>query len=82
MDDERVCAICGLPVTCGMTDNVGTFYCHEGKCFHKYMNRTYGKHKWMELGNGELDEFDGFYIASADVPGGYQGTGIFYTEWE
>ena len=81
-DNSRICEICGKPLDAGMTDEVGSFYCHEGKCFTKYMNRTYGKHRWMALGGGEEDEFGGYYITTADVVGGYQGTGIFYTEWE
>ena len=56
----------------GMTNDYGDFYAHEGKCFEKYMDKTYGKHKWMELGNGEQDEFGGFYICTADVVGGHQ----------
>lgn len=78
---RRGCAICGKQVNAGMTDSYGTFYAHE-KCFPKYMNRSYGKHKWMALGNGEEDGYGGYYIASADVVGGYEGTGIYYTEWE
>ena len=77
----RICPICGKLVNAGMTDEIGTFYCHE-ECFDEYMDRTYGKRGWMRLGNGEEDEFGGYYIASADVVGGVQGTGIFYTEWE
>lgn len=78
---RRTCAICGKQVNAGMTNDWGTFYCHE-ECFEKYMDSTYGKHKWMSLGNGEEDGYGGYYIASADVAGGYQGTGVFYTEWE
>ena len=77
------CDVCNKKITYGyMTDESGTFVCHEGKCFHKYMNKMYGKHKWMQLGNGEEDEFGGYYVAAADVVGGIQGTGIFYTERE
>ncbi len=78
----RLCTICKKPVTAGMTDDEGSFYAHEGKCFTKYMDETYGIHKWMSLGNDEVDEYGGYYIASADVVGGYQGTGIYWTEWE
>ena len=77
----RCCATCGKPVNEGMTDDYGTFYAHEGKCFEEYMNNTYGKHNWMALGNEEDDGCGGFYIHSADVVGGFEGTGIYYTEW-
>ena len=80
-DNTRICDICGKPLNAGMTDDEWSFYCHEGKCFEKYMNSRYGKHKWMALGNDEQDEYGGYYIAAADVVGGYQGTGICYTEW-
>jgi hypothetical protein len=46
------------------------------------MNKTYGKHKWMEIGNGEEDEYGGYYVVAAAVVGGIEGTGIFYTERE
>lgn len=78
----RVCTICGKPITSGMTNETGDFYIHEGKCFNKYMNNVYGKHRWMELGNGDQDEFGGYYVVTTEVVGGIQGTGIFYTEWE
>lgn len=79
----KECSICKKPITFGcMTDDYGSFYVHEGKCFEKYMDETYGKHKWMELGNGEEDGFGGYYICSADTVGGTQGTGIYYTEYE
>ena len=78
----RKCAICGKKVTSGMTNECGDFYTHEGKCFEEYMDITYGKNKWMELGNGEEDRYGGYYICASDVIGGYDGTGIFYTEFE
>lgn len=80
--EYRPCAICGKNITKtgGMTD--GEMYCCEGDCFQKYMDQTYGKNKWMPLGNGEEDEYGGYYIHTADVVGGYQGTGIFWTMWE
>ena len=79
----RLCATCGKPIEGGyMTDDDEYFYAHEGKCFETYMDNTYGKHKWMELGNGEQDEFGGFYIRTANVFGGFYGTGIYYTECE
>ena len=78
---ERKCVICGKEVREGMTNNDYDFYCCEG-CFEEYMNQTYGYHGWMALGNGETDEYGGYYIAQEDVPGGYVGTGIYYTEFE
>lgn len=79
----RICETCGKPITWGcMTDGYGDWQTHEGKCFNKYMNKTFGKHRWMKLGNGEEDGEGGYYIATADVAGGYEGTGIFYTEYE
>ncbi len=80
--DMRICEICGKKVTDGMTNDCGDFYVHEGKCFEKYMDKVYGKHKWMELGGGEEDGEGGYYIYSEDCAGGYMGTGIYYTEWE
>ena len=80
--DMRICEICGKKVIAGMTNDCVDFYVHEGKCFEKYMDKTYGKHKWMELGGGEEDGEGGYYIYSEDCAGGYMGTGIYYTEWE
>ncbi len=78
----RNCEVCGKPVRSGMTDEEGSFYVHDGKCFEEYMDKTFGKGKWMGLGNDEVDELGGYYITTADVVGGYHGTGIFWTEWE
>lgn len=79
----RICATCGKPITFGcMTDDTGDFYTHIDKCFEKYMDKTYGKHRWMEKGDGEGDEYGGYYLASSEAVGGYQGTGIYYTEFE
>ena len=76
----RKCATCGKLVTAGMTDQYGDFYAHEGKCFNQYMNKTYGKHQWMEL--GAEDALGGYYIYTDDTNNaGYNDTGIFYTEW-
>jgi len=79
----RICATCGKPIEfeC-MTDDDGSFYTHEEKCFEEYMDKTYGKHRWMSLGGGYEDEYGGYYIHTADVVGGYEGTGIYYTEFD
>lgn len=82
MKITRPCEICLKQVNAGMTNDCCDFYVHEGKCFEKYMDNTYGKHKWMALGNGEEDGYGGYYIHMADVVGGFEGTGIYYTEWE
>ena len=78
----RTCIVCGKKLTAGMTDNEGDFYAHEGKCFNKYMDEVYGKHKWMEIGKGCEDEYGGYYLAADNNCSGYTGTGIFWTEWE
>lgn len=79
----RVCATCGKKIIGGcMTDEFGDFYTHEGRCFTKYMDKTYGEHRWMELGGITDDGYGGYYIHTSDVVGGYEGTGIFYTEYE
>ncbi len=79
----RICTTCGKCITAGMTNGEGDFYTHEGKCFTKYMNKTYGKHKWMELGVGVTDGQGGFYIHTYDGNmNGFEGTGIYWTEWE
>ena len=77
----RICSTCGKEVKEGMTMDGGEFYAHEGKCFTKYMNKTYGKHQWMGLGGANSDGYGGFYICSADNDKGFEGTGIYYTEW-
>lgn len=76
------CIYCKKKITFGYMTDECDFITHEGKCFTKMMNKLYGKHKWMQLGNGEEDEFGGYYVATADVVGGIQGTGIYYTELE
>ena len=78
---SRICEVCGKNLYEGMTDDYGSFYAHEGKCFETYMNQTYGIGQWMSLGNGEEDGLGGYYIHTADVVGGYAGTGIYYTEY-
>ena len=76
------CDVCGKNAYDGMTDEMGSFHVHEGKCFKKYMNKLYGKHRWMMLGGEATDVYGGYYIVSADGPNGYEGTGIFYTTFE
>lgn len=78
----RTCSVCGKKVTEGMTDDYGSFYCHEGKCFEEYMNETFGEGQWMILGGDVQDELGGYYIVTACNEKGYEGTGIYYTEWE
>ena len=78
----RICETCGQKVEAGMTNEYSSFYTHEGKCFTKYMNKTYGKHKWMEKGDVAPGENGGFYLFSSPAVGGCQDTGIYYTEWE
>ena len=77
----RPCEICGRQVKAGMTNDSADFYVHKGSCFRKMMDSAYGKGYWMALGNYAEDQYGGHYITTADVPGGYEGTGIFYTEW-
>ena len=57
------------------------FYIHE-ECFNDWMDRRYGRGNWMGLGYGEQDGCGGFYITTANIPGGYEGIGIYYTEYE
>lgn len=77
----RECSVCGDRVYAGMTNIDNSFYCHEG-CFERFMDDAFGKHRWMCLGNNEEDELGGYYITTADVACGFEGTGIYYTEWE
>jgi len=78
---SRQCEMCGKKMTAGMTNGID-FYCHEGKCFRKYMNKMYGKYRWMAL-DDPIDGYGGYYIhAESGVVGGFIGTGIYYTEWE
>ena len=80
---KRVCNICGKPITHGyMSDMFGINCTHEGECFEKFMDKHFGKHKWMELVNGKTDEFGGYYICAANTDKGYEGTGVYYTELE
>lgn len=74
------CDYCGGILQNGMTNDDGDFYVHEG-CFPDYMDEAYGRGKWMELGNGEEDGCGGYYITTSDVAGGYEATGIYYTEY-
>lgn len=77
----RICDTCGKAFYEGMTNDCGDFYAHEGKCFNKYMNKTYGKHEWMALGNGAEDGEGGYYIAAGCTPSGIEPTGIYYTTY-
>lgn len=80
--EPMTCDICGKLIDNGyMTDNSGSFCVHEGKCFNKYMNKRFGKHRWMELGKDVEDDDNGFYIYADDTSEkGYSATGIFHTE--
>ena len=74
----RKCDVCGKYIRDGMTNDSGDFFVHE-ECFEKFMDETYGKHKWMSVND---DGCGGYYIYSDDnVVGGYEGTGIYYTDW-
>lgn len=76
------CDVCGKPITCGMTTDDGDFHVCES-CFPAFMDRKYGEHKWMSLGNGADDGCGGYYIVSDDnEEEGFSGTGIYYTEFE
>lgn len=80
--NKRICVICGDEVKEGMTDDEGSFYCHE-HCFYSYMDQMYGEGNWMQLGIGHEDGCGGFYIHKSDTSeSGFEGTGIYYTEWE
>lgn len=74
------CDWCGGIFQDGMTNDDGDLYVHED-CFKDYMDDSYGRGKWMSLGNGEEDGAGGYYITTADVVGGYKPTGIYYTEY-
>lgn len=79
-NEMTFCDYCGKPVIFGMTDYFGDCHVHE-ECFEKYMNETYGAGKWKPTDNKEEDEYDGYYLFLNDK-GEWEGTGIFYTEWE
>ena len=74
------CNYCGKPIIFGMTDDLGDCHVHE-ECFDNYMNKTYGKGKWKSTENGEEDEYGGYYLF-LNNKGEWEGTGIFYTQWE
>lgn len=79
---SRICDVCGKVVKEGMTDECYSFYCHED-CFEKYMDDRFGKHCWMKLGKGAEDGYGGYYLAAEDNnKAGFDGTGIYYTEWK
>ena len=75
------CEVCGKEIRTGYTDECGTMHVCDD-CFADYMDENFGRGEWMALGNGEEDGYGGYYITTADVPGGYEGTGIFWTEFE
>lgn len=85
-----ICDNCGKPILWGyMTDDEGSFHTHIDACFEEYMDKTYGKHGWMELDGtcgrepGEdavTDEYGGYYLVSWPNESGFCGSGIFYTE--
>ena len=77
---ERTCDVCGKPLTAGMTDGGGFFYCCP-ECFPKYMDDTFGKDDWKATEDDDDDGCGGYYVVKAD-DGRWEGTGIFYTEWE
>ena len=68
----RICTACGKLMVDGMTD-LCDFYTHEGDCFTKEMDATYGKGNWHET--YDEGECGGFYEADGID------TGIFYTDW-
>lgn len=79
--ETRTCEVCGEEHYDGMTNDDGDLWVCED-CFERYMDETYGKHKWMEIAD---DGSGGYYIYSMpSVIGGYFGTGIYYTtrDWE
>lgn len=74
---ERTCEVCGKPMTAGMTVDSGFYYCCED-CFPKDMDATYGPGNWKAV---EDDGWDGYYMVRRE-DGTWEGTGIYYTEWE
>lgn len=79
-DEMTFCDYCRKPVIFGMTDYFEDCHVHE-ECFDNYMNKTYGKGKWKPTENGEEDEYGGYYLFLNDK-NEWEGTGIFYTEWD
>lgn len=79
-DEMTFCDYCEKPVIFGMTDDFGDCHVHE-ECFDNYMNKTYGKGKWKPTEDGKEDEYGGYYLFLNDKDE-WEGTGIFYTQWE
>ena len=82
----KICETCGKPIRCGdgcMQDSDGFFYTHEGECFEEYMDKTYGKGRWMQLGANALVGDGGFYIVTDDENhSGFDNPNIFCTMYE
>ena len=76
---ERTCIVCGKPLTAGMTDGCGFFYCCP-ECFPKYMDDTFGKGNWKATEHDD-DGCGGYYVVKDD-DGHWEGTGFFYTDWD
>lgn len=80
-ENIRICEHCGRPLNGlegGMTTDDGDFYCHED-CFAEYMDKTYGKHQWMEVND---DGCNGYYMYYDPDKDSTFATGIYYTNWE
>lgn len=66
-----------------MQDGDGFFYTHEGACFEEYMDKTYGKGRWMQLGTNALVGDGGFYLVTDDENhSGFDDPNIFCTMYE
>ena len=80
----RICKTCGKPIRFGcMQDGDGFFYTHEGECFELYMDKTYGKNRWMRLGVNTHVYDGGYYLVTDDEsPSGFTDPSIFYTEYD
>ncbi len=77
----RTCEVCGKEMYGGMTDDYGDLYVCE-ECFENYMDMRFGKGKWKSTEDpDEEDGCGGFYL-TVDDEGKWEGTGIYYTEWE
>ena len=79
----RTCEVCKKPISSGMTDDWGNFFCCED-CFDQYMDKEYGKGNWKstDIVNGEhLDDGCGGFYVFLTPEGNWEGTGAYYTEW-